>query len=286
MRAGLCLSGGGIKGTAHIGAIKALEEENIEFNSVAGTSAGSIVATLYACGYSSSEIYNLFKKYAKDIKYIDWKNICKIIYGVLFKRKLIITGLNSGEVIERVINKACNAKGIYNINQIRKELLIPTVDSDSGKVIIFNSAGIDAEDNNEKYISNIPIGKAVRASCSYPLVFSPCPYGDKELLDGGIKENIPWKELKAIGCKKVLSIAFYSKNKKKCCQNIIEISERAFELMCDELNRHEIDKIDFFHKIELNNISLLQMEKMKEIYKEGYNQTKRNMSKIKNYLYI
>lgn len=284
MRTGLCLSGGGIKGAAHIGAIKAFEEENIKFDSVAGTSAGSIVATLYACGYSSNEIYSLFEKYGKDVKYIDWKNIFKIILGLIFKRTLVIKGLNSGEVIEKIVNKACNEKGFYNINQIPKELLIPTIDSDSGKVYIFNSAGIDAEDNNEKYISEMPIGKTVRASCSYPLIFCPCLYGNKEFLDGGIKENMPWKELKAIGCKKVLSIGFYSKNKKKCCKNVIEISERAFELMCEELNRHEVDKIEFLHKIELNDISLLQMEKMKEIYEEGYKQTKRNMVKIKSYL--
>lgn len=48
MKNGLCFSGGGIKGAAHIGAIKALEEENIKFNAVAGTSSGSIIATLYA----------------------------------------------------------------------------------------------------------------------------------------------------------------------------------------------------------------------------------------------
>ena len=61
MKLGLCLSGGGIKGAAHIGAIKALEEENIEFDAIAGTSAGSIVAVMYACGYNSSEMYNFLQ---------------------------------------------------------------------------------------------------------------------------------------------------------------------------------------------------------------------------------
>ena len=157
MKKGLCLSGGGIKGAAHIGAIKAFEEEKIEFDCLAGTSSGSIVACLLACGYNSEEIYDFFKKYGKNIKYIDWKNVFKILYGVIFKRKLIITGLNSGEVIEKLINKACNEKNIYNINDIKKELLIPAIDVNTGKVIVFNSCKIDIENRNEKFISNAPI---------------------------------------------------------------------------------------------------------------------------------
>ena len=70
MKLGLSLSGGGIKGFSHIGAIKALEEANIKFDYISGTSSGSIVAALYACSYTTEEIYNIFKKYVNEIKYI------------------------------------------------------------------------------------------------------------------------------------------------------------------------------------------------------------------------
>ena len=75
MKLGLCLSGGGIKGVAHIGAIKALEEKGIKFDYVSGTSSGSIIATLYACGFTTDEMYEIFTKYAKSIRYIDFENI-------------------------------------------------------------------------------------------------------------------------------------------------------------------------------------------------------------------
>ena len=68
MKLGLSLSGGGVKGAAHIGVLKALEEENIKIDSIAGTSSGSIVASLYAMGFHSDEIYTIFKKYCKRIK--------------------------------------------------------------------------------------------------------------------------------------------------------------------------------------------------------------------------
>ena len=67
MKKGLCLAGGGVKGAAHIGAIKAFEEENIHFEYVGGTSSGSIVACLYAAGFTAEEIYKIFKKYCKKI---------------------------------------------------------------------------------------------------------------------------------------------------------------------------------------------------------------------------
>lgn len=89
MRVGLSLAGGGVKGAAHIGVLKALEEANIEFDFISGTSSGSIVATLYACGYQADEIYKLFKKYCKEIKYVDYKNIIKAIWGLLIKKKLL-----------------------------------------------------------------------------------------------------------------------------------------------------------------------------------------------------
>ena len=99
MKLGLSLSGGGIKGVCHIGAIKALEEANIKFDYISGTSSGSIVATLYACGFTTDEIYDIFKKYAKELKYIDSKNVFKLIKNIFIGKGFNIDGLNSVKFI-------------------------------------------------------------------------------------------------------------------------------------------------------------------------------------------
>ena len=90
MKLGLCLAGGGVKGAAHIGAIKALEEKNVQIDCILGTSSGSIVAVLYASGYTSDEIKNIFEENAKKIKYIDFKrNIIDIVVRIIIRVFLI-----------------------------------------------------------------------------------------------------------------------------------------------------------------------------------------------------
>ncbi len=110
MKLAICLAGGGVKGAAHIGVLKAIEEEKIKYDFIAGASSGSIVASLNAIGYNANEIYILFKKYCKKIKYIDFKHLTKIIWGLLITRKLTIDGLNSGEIIEQIVNEAARGK--------------------------------------------------------------------------------------------------------------------------------------------------------------------------------
>lgn len=209
MSLGICLAGGGVKGAAHIGTLKALEEAGLEFDYISGTSSGSIVACLYACGYTPEDIYAIFKKYCKKIKYIDFLIILKLIFGVIFTGRLTISGLNRGRIIERLINKVCKEKNIENINQIKRSLLIPSVDLNRGTVYCFTSKNMRKENRLEllddtKYIYDAPIGKAVRASCSYPGVFCPCKFDGKNLIDGGVRENVPWKETKAMGADKVI----------------------------------------------------------------------------------
>ena len=284
MSIGICFAGGGIKGVAHIGALKALEEENIKFDYIAGTSSGSIVACLYSVGYNSDEIYEIFKKYINKINYFEIKNIINLILGILIKRKIIITGLNSGKKIEKLINKECAKKEINNINQINKNLLIPCVNLKTGDVYIFSSI----KNRNRKeysdniiYKNNINIGKAVRASCSYPGVFSPCIIEDNYMVDGGIRENVPWKELKECGAQKVISIVFQNEIKEKNKIDMFDVISGSMELLCRELSNYELNGADYLLKIKTKNIQLLDKTKLDYLYNLGYIETKGKIKQIK-----
>ena len=276
---GLCLSGGGIKAAAHIGALKAFEEENIKFDCVSGASSGSIIATMYALGYSSDEMWKMFKEFAPKIKYYQWSNIFKLVFGLIVKREITIDGLNSGKTIEKIIDDICANKNTRNINEIKMPLLISMVEVETGTVYIASSKQVRTTlSDKTRYINDMPIGTAVRASCSFPVVFSPCKYKNLELIDGGTRENLPWRSLKLIGAEEVWGIEFNTIYKKtECCNNIIEMAVRSIELQGRELAVYENTGIDKLININLRKVSLLDYTKMEELYKIGYIQAKKQI---------
>ena len=280
---GLSLSGGGIKAAAHIGALKAFEEEKIKFDCVSGASSGSIIATMYALGYSSDEMWKLFKKYYKKIKYVEWKQVIKMILGLISTRRLVIDGLNSGKVIEKIINEICKKSHVENINEIKMPLMISMVDLQKGTVYIASSQEKrKVLQDNTKYISDIPIATAVRASCSFPVVFSPCKFDGIQLIDGGTRENLPWKGLKEYGADEVYGIAFDTiLEKNQCCKNMIEVAARAMELQGRELANYEKEGIDHLITICLKKVALLDSSQIDILYKMGYEETKKQLNLLK-----
>lgn len=280
---GLSLSGGGIKAAAHIGALKAFEEEKIKFDCVSGASSGSIIATMYALGYSSDEMWKLFKKYYKKIKYAEWKQVIKMILGLIFTRRLVIDGLNSGKVIEKIINEICKKSHVENINEIKMPLMISMVDLQKGTVYIASSQEKrKVLQDNTKYISDIPIATAVRASCSFPVVFSPCKFDGIQLIDGGTRENLPWKGLKEYGADEVYGIAFDTiLEKNQCCKNMIEVAARAMELQGRELANYEKEGIDHLITICLKKVALLDSSQIDVLYQMGYEEIKKQLNLLK-----
>lgn len=285
MKVGLCLSGGGIKGAAHIGVIKALQEENIKIDCISGTSSGSIVAAMYAMGYKSEEIFGFFKIYGKEITKINWFLILKLIFGLIFRRKICIEGLNDGNTLGEIINKYARKKNIRLISDIKMPLLIPSVNLYDGSINLFSSI-----ENNRKYsdevniINNIEIGKAAQASCAYPGIFCPVNINGKKLVDGGIRENTPWKELKEIGAQKIISIVFEEEKRPKKKVNILDCITGSMGIMMHELYNYEIEGVEYLLKINTKDVWLLEIEKTEELYNLGYETTKKEIKKIKEYL--
>ena len=124
MKLGLALSGGGIRGIAHVGVLKALEDNGIKVEAIGGTSAGSIVAALYAMGYKPYYIYVLFKKYAQEIINIGNAPIMNGIGNFVKSKKVSMTGFRTGENLEEAYDNLALKNGIKKIKDITKMQIV------------------------------------------------------------------------------------------------------------------------------------------------------------------
>lgn len=286
MKLNLVLSGGGVKGAAHIGVLKVLEEQNIGIEGIAGTSSGSIVASLYGCGYSAKEIYYIFKKYCRCITDYDHMIPFKVM-NTLFTGKIRLKSLARGNNIEYIIDNFCRRKGKINIKDIDMPIVIPAVDIRNGKIVYFNnrdSRNIENTtiyDDTPEYITNGKISEIVRASTAFPGVFSPKRINNHYLVDGGVRVNSPVSALKEISPNsKTLTVHFEKMNSNTLPKNLIETVTKSFDIMGHEINEREVVKSDYVIDIESKNVSLLDISKIDYMVSLGYRRGKELLDKI------
>lgn len=278
MDIGLCLSGGGAKGAAHIGVLKAFEEENINVKWISGCSSGSIVASLYFAGYTPNQILDFFNIYGSYIKDYDRNLFFKFLKGFLFCN-LKVKGLIKGNNLENLMRKKLNKKGIKLIRDYNKKIAIPAVDIRKNKVIYFVNEDIPNDD--AEYIKNVDAAMAVRASCSFPGIFIPVYYKDKILVDGGVVENTPISILRKMGAAKVIAITFAEDEEVNKVNNFMDVLVESFESQSSEIRKIKNKDADILITLKLPNISLLDIEKSNIIANKGYYLIKNNINKIK-----
>ncbi len=277
MGIGLALAGGGVKGAGHIGALKALEENGIKVEYVGGTSIGSMVAALFAMGYNSDEMLKLFKYFSKEVMRIDPNYYWTNIKG---RRNLMGYGVLSGESIECAMNECARIKGFKNITELKMPIVMPTVDIKENKKYVFTNHEYDVTFAEDKYIRDITIGKAVRASASYPGMFAPTIYNKHKFVDGGVIDNLPALEVRKLGAEKVLSIRFGSQTQSDP-KNVFEVALKSIDILFEQRADAEIASSDFALTLDLQEANVFNIKKIDYCYNQGYIETMENMSKIK-----
>ena len=266
MKIGLALSGGGVRGAAHVGAIKALEENGIKIDAVGGTSAGSIVGALYAMGYTTDEMYKLFMYFAKSVMAISPMDIFS---GMKEVKGIKLGGITSSHNIELAIEEAAGLKNIKNIKDIKMPIVMPTTDLITDREIIFTN---NENVQGEEYIHDIEIGKAVRASCCFPGMYAPFEYDKYQFADGGIFDNLPVAETKKLGVDKVIAIKFGFKNQRKQ-KTLYNIAMQSLDLMTENLIKDSVKQSDFVIEINLKDVKPFSINKLEFAYQQGYMQT-------------
>lgn len=281
MKLGIALAGGGIRGVAHAGVLKALEENKIKVDIIGGTSSGSLVASLYAMGYSPYYIYILFKRYAKELVEIGSTPIISGVGNFMINKKVAISGLKTGESIEEAYNQIALRKGIKEIKDITKmPVVIPAVDVKNSKKYVFTNQIPEGEKQKSKYITEIAVGKAVRASCSFPGIFSPCDFKKHKFMDGGILDNVPVIEVKKQGADKVIAVNFKADDIDDN-SNMMDIAMRTLDIMGNKISEESLAQGDFILTIPTDKTGLLEVEKLDKCYQYGYKETVKQIEKIK-----
>ena len=282
MKVGVSLAGGGIRGIAHVGVLKALEEKNIKVAAIAGTSAGSIIATLYAMGYSPYYIYLLFKRYARDIINIRSKPIINGITNFIRNNKIGIAGLSDGNEFEKMYDELARKKGFRLIGDIKMPLLVSAVDIGESKEYIFTNCA-SRKNIKDNYITEIGIGRAVRASSSFPAIFCPCEYKNHIFMDGGVLNNLPTEELKKVYTGKIISVNFES-DPVYNDYDIMNIIMKTLDIMGNKLSINSLKKSDFVLTVTTDGTGLIDVDKMDICYKYGYEIAIKNIDKIRKML--
>jgi NTE family protein len=221
-RIGLALGGGAARGFAHIGVIAVLEEAGIRPDFVVGTSAGSLVAALYASGKTGAEMAALAQ--AMDEGAItDWA----------FPSR----GLIRGEALARYVREQTGGR---SIEQMKLPLGIVATDLDSGAPILFQRGDT---------------GSAVRASSAVPAVFQPVRIGSREYVDGGLVSPVPVRFARQMGAEVVVAVDISSPPDGNATGDVMKMLLQTFAIMGRSINQFELRDADVVVRPQLAGVS-------------------------------
>ncbi len=221
-RIGLALGGGAARGFAHIGVIQVLEENGIKPDLVVGTSAGSLVAALYASGKSGAELATLADS-MDESAFTDWS----------FPGR----GLIRGEALAKYVRDNTGAR---SIEQMRTPLGIVATDLDSGQPILFQRGDP---------------GVAVRASSAVPAVFQPVRIGTHEYVDGGLVSPVPVRFARQMGAELVIAVDISAAPDGNATGDPMRMLLQTFAIMGRSINSFELRDADVVLRPKLPGVS-------------------------------
>lgn len=243
---GLALSGGGVKGFAHAGALKALEEFGYKPDIISGTSAGAVAGALYVAGYSPKEICDLFK----NKSFSNFTNITIPTSGLFSPAKFV-------DFLKQKITYS-------NIEDLPIPMRIVATDLDAGKIKVFTEGSLV---------------ERVMASATVPVVFPPTVIDDVHYVDGGIFCNFPVDVIRQ-DCEKVIGINVSPLVPTQYKQTIIEIALRSYNFMFRANTKEDGMLCDIL--VELPDVlqyDMFDLDAIDEIYRMGYHETKLALQK-------
>ena len=280
---GLTLSGGGMRGLAHIGVLRRLEEEKIQIEMISGASMGALVGGLYSLGYSSYEIEEFFKNaemkdlFRNNPQRENTKNYLKKISDrTSIELDLTENGiklpnaLNNGQALLNELAVLVNSSPYFsrNFDKFKYKLRVVCSDIQNAKKVIFKDGDLPT---------------IILGSMSFPGLFRPVSYRDMKLLDGGLTDNIPVDVLE--GCDIILtSNTTHNTAPKIEDYNFIELLDRISVTMTNDKMEENLRMSDLVFTPEIEDISLGVADDIDSLITLGYKATDKQMYKLRKLL--
>ncbi|MDF4203498.1 patatin-like phospholipase family protein [Maribacter sp. SA7] len=266
---GLVLSGGGAKGMAHIGALKVIEEAGVKIDYIGGSSMGAIVGALYAAGYTANELDSLFK--VTNIGSLIQDNLprsAKTFYEKEDSERYALTlpfknfkvtvppAISGGQnIYNEFVRLLYHVKDINDFNKLPTPFVCIATDIETGKQVILNSGYLP---------------EAILASGTLPSLFEPTVINDRVLIDGGVVNNYPIDEVRAMGADIIIGVDVQH-----------DLSDRdallsATEILLQINNYRTVadmevksKKTDIYIKPHIEEYSVIDFNRLDEIVKTG-----------------
>lgn len=247
---GLALSGGAARGIAHLGVLEILERDNIPIKAIAGTSAGSIIGALYAAGLPLVEIRRI-------LLHAKWRDILSFT--------LPKVGLISSEGIYRFMQDVLPVKKFESLS------------------VPFAAVAADLKTAEKVVLTSGSIARAVQASCSLPVIFTPTEIDKKILVDGGVASQVPVRAVREeLGIKNVVAVNVnYKALEMEEYDTVIKIATHL-SMMWASRNAQEEEKLaDIIIQVDARGISLYDLSKAEELLRRGRKATEDKLAEIR-----
>lgn len=236
-RIGVAFGGGGARGFAHAGALKAMEEVGIRPDIVAGVSAGAVVAVLYASGHSPAQIVNAFLDRS-------FNNFCE--WGIPKAGFFTMDGFKSF-IREQT--------GVTDLEQLPLPTLLGATDLDNGEAVMF--------DRGE-------IGACVAASCSIPMVFKPQEIDGRRYVDGGVLRNLPaWMLRDKV--EYLFGINVSPLRRRNVSNSLVDVAMRSYELVTKTNTIEDMKMCDLAISMDaIADYKVFNLKETRRVYQIGY----------------
>jgi len=235
---GLALGGGAARGFAHIGVIQVLEEAGLRPDFVAGTSAGSVVAALYASGKTGAQLQQIGES-MEEATITDWT------------LPVFNSGILRGDALARYVNQQVGGRSIENMTV---PLGIVATDLYSGEMMVFQKGDT---------------GMAVRASSAVPAIFQPVKIAGRSYVDGGLVSPVPVRAARRMGAQVVLAIDITSPPDSSGSDNTITVLLQTASIMGKSINAFELKEADVVVRPDLRAVSSADFSSRKKAIEAG-----------------